>query len=121
MIFEQVEAEVPHRVPVSDLVDLLVGQMLDGLEKALGHLRPERIRMRIVALVGDHILANVLDAAQAKGIVDEAVEEMTLEGVARLLVLEDGVGPNLVTAVGEVGALEEIRYPADAALRQGNA
>ena len=91
--------------------------MLDRRPQTLGHIRPKRVTMRIIAFISDIVFADEFDVLQAERIVDEAIEEMALECVAGLLVAEEpGVGPGLVPRIREVGALKEIRHPANPAL-----
>ncbi|MCY1531176.1 hypothetical protein D9M68_663940 [compost metagenome] len=105
---------------MGDLVDGGVWQVLEGVEQHVSGFRPDGIRVRVVAFVGDVVFADVLEVLQAEAVVDEAGLEVFAEHIARLLAAEVGVGPGLVMLVDEVRALEEVGDPADAALGQGD-
>ena len=121
VMLERIEAEEAHRVAVRDLVDLRVGQMLDRLPQTFRHFRPQRIRMRVVAFIGDVVLADRIqmffrpNASSMK-----QVRKCRLNTSLGLTCPEARVGPGLVPPVGEVGALHEVGNPADAAFGQGD-
>src|ERR1700743_302025 len=66
VMLERIEIEEPHRVLIGDFVDLLVCQVVDAVPKMFGRFGPQRIGMRIVAFIGDHILADKLQALQTE-------------------------------------------------------
>src|SRR5258707_13972696 len=100
MVFERIETEKTHRIQVRDLVYLRIGQVLYRLPQVFRNLRPQGVRVRIVALVRDGVLADGMNTLQAEGIVNEAVEKVSPECLTRLFRLEYRVGPNLVPPAG---------------------
>ncbi len=120
VMLEGIELEEPHCVQVRHLVDLCLGQVFHALPQMLRHLRPQAVGVRVVAFVSHHILTDGVDVLQTKGIVNEAVQKVLAEGLTRLAVAEMGVSPGLVALVAEIGALEEVRNPPDATLREGD-
>ena len=113
--------EEADRVAMRDLVDLCIGQVLDRIPQVFRNVGPQGIRMRVVAFIGDHVLADLVKVAQAEAVIDEAVQEVPLHKIAGLHVLEPRMRPGLVAPVGKVRALHEIGHPADAAFRNGDA
>ena len=84
----------------------------------LGRERPRRVRVRVVALPHDVVQVEELAVRDAEPVVDEAREHVLVEDLARQPAAEVLAGPGVVAAVAVVDALEEVRDPADAALRQ---
>src|SRR5260370_37326226 len=76
--------------------------------------------MRIISLPTNDIDSDVLAIAQPEFVVDEARENVPAKNIARLLLAEVGSSPSAVLSVGKIGALEKIRYPADAPLGKGH-
>ncbi len=76
--------------------------------------------MWVVGFPGDLVDVHELGVVQAKYVVDEAGDEVAFEQVAWEHAVEVAVGPGFVVAVGEVGAFEQIRNPADAAFGEGD-
>jgi len=74
--------------------------------------------VRVVALPGDGVETDYAARLDADGVVDEAGDHVLAPHLARLAALEVLVRPGVVVLVHVVGALEEVRDPADAALGQ---
>ena len=113
---ERIEAIRSHRVQVGHFVDIFVRHTVEALHQVLRGLWPDRVRVRIVALVADVIDTDRVAVLDAEAIVDEAGDEVLAEDVGGLAAAKVGVRPLMVMLEGEVGPLEEIGDPADAAL-----
>ena len=119
---ERVEGEVPHGVEVGDLVDLLDRQRGELRLVDLRRIRPRAVGVRIVGLPADVVDVEVVDQADPDGIVDEAAEHPLAKDVGRAVALGKRVrGPARVTSLNVLGALQEVRDPADVALGEREA
>src|SRR5581483_11073652 len=118
---DRIRVEPPERVRVRDLLDVVVGDPGEARQETLGRGRPRAVRVRVVALPGDPVDADRVALADTGRVVDEAGEEVPAEHLARLLPAEAPARPEAVALVQVVDSLEEVRDPADAALRERDA
>ena len=81
----------------------------------LGRVGPEAVGVRVVALPGDDVDADLVAQLQRRRVGDVAGQRVLAEHVARQLVAEVAAQPLLVGVV-PVAAVEVERDPADAAL-----
>ena len=116
---EGVEGEVPHGVGVGEPLDHVVGQAGDDSRELLRRAGPRPVRMGEVGLPADVVHVELIEQLHADRVVDEATEDVPSEDVGRPGVRPEIVlGPSLVAIVNVLGAPEEVRDPADVALRQ---
>jgi hypothetical protein len=74
--------------------------------------------VRVVHLPGDVVDADLVAELDAHGVLDEAGQEVAAEDVTRLELAEVLTGPAAVHIVGAIRAVEEVRDPAGATLRE---
>ena len=83
--------------------------------------RPGRVRVGVVRLVGDVVLADLVDRAQPVRVVEEAAPHVVLEVARRLLGHDVGhAAPAAVVLPDAVGPLQDVGDPADLTLRVGD-
>src|SRR5262245_14156260 len=105
------------RVRAGDEASLLVGHVLEVLDENLARLRPGAVRVRIVGRPHDVVEPGAVTLGDAGEVLDEGGVSLAVPVRARLLG-EDRLGPEAVLVERLVHALDEVRYPADAALDQ---
>ena len=95
------------------------GHAVEVLHRHLRGLGPGGVGVGVVALPGDVVDVHVLGPARhPEGVVDEAGDDPLAEHLTGQHVAEVLTGPRLVVGVDVVDPLQEVRDPADAALRQ---
>ena len=98
--------------------------VVEALHLLLGDLagvRPGRVGVRVVALVGDVVDADGVEVLQPVRVVEEAAVDVLAEQLARRLRhLVGDAAPAAVLLPHHVGPLEDVRDPADLALGVGD-
>ena len=115
----RVEVEVAHRVLVRHLVDLLVSEVSEQRLENLGAVGPRAVGVREVGLPAHVVEVELVEQLDADGVVDEAAEHVLPEHLGGAHPLGEVVaGQPELAALDVLGALEEVRDPADVALGQ---
>ena len=80
---ERVPSAESAGVLPADLVDHLVGaaRTLALRQQRLGRIRPKRVRVRIIGLKGEDVLADLLMELQGGGVGDETCEGVLSENL----------------------------------------
>src|SRR6266540_4261248 len=119
---ERVELVVPHRVAVRELVDELTIEVGEQHLEPLGRRRPRAVGMRVVRFPAHVVDVELVEQLHADPVVDEAAQDPLPEQLARAQALWLLVAhPRVVPVEGVLAPLEEVRDPADVALREGEA
>src|SRR5271167_222521 len=120
-VLERVEGVPAAGVLVSDLVDLVVGNVRGHPGELFRGCGPRRVGVWVIAFPGDVVDADVVSQFDANRIGDEAGEEAFAEHLAGQLGTEVLTGPQVMHLVRAVDPVGEVRDPAGAALGQGEA
>ena len=98
-----------------DLVDQISRKPVDAGPQIFRAVRPDRVRVGIVAFPHDEVRIHVVDILQTELVIDEAGDDVVLEHVAGTLGAKVGIGPFVVVFVREIGPFQEVGNPADSA------